>query len=119
MTDPTQTAIYVSQFAANRSSAHFRFPNEYHPERWLDDPEFKDDKLDVVQPFIMGVNVCIGRGLAWMEMRVTLAKLLWNFEWTVQEADGHAFEQSKAWHVWMKSYVYLQFSKRSTSSTAI
>ncbi|EMR65630.1 putative cytochrome p450 protein [Eutypa lata UCREL1] len=111
---PKETAIYVSQFAANRSSAHFRLPNEYHPERWLEDPEFKDDKLDAAQPFIMGVNVCIGRGLAWMEMRLTLAKMLWKFDWTINDGDGEAFEQSKAWHVWMKSYVHLQLLERGT-----
>ncbi|KAK4061968.1 uncharacterized protein Triagg1_10131 [Trichoderma aggressivum f. europaeum] len=111
---PKNTAIYVSQFAANRSSSYFRLPNEYHPERWLDDAKFKDDKLDAVQPFILGVNVCIGRGLAWMEMRVTLAKLLWQFDWTIDGDGGKAFEQSKAWHVWMKSYVHLQLLERGS-----
>lgn len=104
----------MSQYAANRCSSHFRLPNEYHPERWLNDPEFKDDNLDVVQPFIMGVNVCIGRGLAWMEMRVTLAKLLWEFDWIINDGEGEEFEHSKAWHVWVKSYVHLQFLKRGT-----
>lgn len=104
----------MSQFAANRSSSYFRLPNEYHPERWLDDAKFKDDKLDAVQPFILGVNVCIGRGLAWMEMRVTLAKLLWQFDWTIDGDGGKAFEQSKAWHVWMKSYVHLKLLERGT-----
>ncbi|KAK8061803.1 Cytochrome P450 monooxygenase 1 [Apiospora phragmitis] len=86
------------------------------PQRWLGDPEFKDDELDAVQPFLMGVNVCIGRGLAWMEMRLTLARLLWEFDWTINEADGEAFERSKAWHVWMKSPVHLQVSKRDPRS---
>lgn len=80
----------------------------------MDDPEFKDDKLDAVQPFIMGVNVCIGRGLAWMEMRLTLAKLLWEFDWTINDGEEAAFEQSKAWHVWTKSYVHLQLHERSS-----
>ncbi|KAM7200691.1 Cytochrome P450 monooxygenase sdnF [Naviculisporaceae sp. PSN 640] len=112
---PKGTAIYVSQFAANRSSSYFHLPNEYHPERWLPEntpEEFRNDKLDAVQPFIMGVNVCIGRGLAWMEMRVTLAKLLWHFDWTVRSGDGDAFEQAKAWHVWTKSHVYLEMHER-------
>ncbi|KUL83816.1 hypothetical protein ZTR_06623 [Talaromyces verruculosus] len=115
---PKETAIYVSQYAANRSSSHFRLPNEYRPERWLEGSDFKDDRLEAVQPFIMGVNACIGRGLAWMEMRVTLAKLLWKFDWVVNEGDGDAFEQSKAWHVWVKSYVHLEFSKRGTLDRA-
>lgn len=60
----------------------------------------------------MGVNVCIGRGLAWMEMRLTLAKLLWHFDWMVRDGDGDAFEKAKAWHVWTKSHVYLVIRER-------
>lgn len=49
-----------------------------------------------------------------MEMRVTLAKLLWEFDWIINDGEGEEFEHSKAWHVWVKSYVHLQFLKRGT-----
>ncbi|KAI0487173.1 cytochrome P450 [Xylaria cf. heliscus] len=111
---PKNTAIYVSQFAQNRHSSHFHLANEYHPERWLNDPKFQNDKLDLVQPFIMGVNVCIGRGLAWMEMRVILAKMLWNFDWTIDAKDREPFEKSKAWHVWTKNPVQIKLLSRGS-----
>ncbi|KAI3318955.1 cytochrome P450 [Xylariaceae sp. AK1471] len=111
---PKNTAIYVSQFAQNRHSSHFHLPDEYHPERWLNDAKFQNDKLDMVQPFIMGVNVCIGRGLAWMEMRVILAKMLWNFDWTIDKKDREPFEKAKAWHVWMKNPVQIKLLPKGT-----
>ncbi|KAF2964329.1 hypothetical protein GQX73_g9249 [Xylaria multiplex] len=111
---PKNTAIYVSQFAQNRHSSHFHLADEYHPERWLNDPRFKNDSLELVQPFIQGVNVCIGRGLAWMEMRVILAKMLWNFDWTIEVKDREPFEKAKAWHVWMKNPVHIKLLPRGT-----
>lgn len=62
----------------------------------------------------MGVNVCIGRGLAWMEMRVILAKMLWNFDWTIDAKDREPFEKAKAWHVWMKNPVQINLLPRGT-----
>jgi len=60
----------------------------------------------------MGVNVCIGRSLAWMEMRIIIAKMLWNFDWTMDKSDGELFENAKAWHVWVKSTLHLNLSQR-------
>ncbi|KAI1258581.1 cytochrome P450 [Xylariaceae sp. FL1019] len=111
---PKGTAIYVSQYAANHNAAYFHLPNDFHPERWLGDPNFANDKLETVQPFIMGINVCIGRGLAWMEMRVILAKMLYNFDWTIEQRDGEAFERAKAWHVWMKNPVQMKLLPKGT-----
>ncbi|KAI0534905.1 cytochrome P450 [Xylaria digitata] len=111
---PKNTAIYVSQFAQNRHSSHFHLADEYHPERWLNDSRFKNDSLELVQPFIQGVNVCIGRGLAWMEMRVILAKMLWNFDWTIDVKDREPFEKAKAWHVWMKNPVQIKLLPKGT-----
>jgi cytochrome P450 len=105
----SQTSVYVSQHAANHHSSHFHLPREYHPERWLGDPAFSNDKLDAVQPFIMGTNVCIGRSMAWMEMRVILAKMLWDFDFTVDEQlDGQELEREKAYHLGVKGPLHIR-----------
>jgi cytochrome P450 len=62
----------------------------------------------------MGVNVCIGRSLAWMEMRVIMAKMLWNFDWTMDKNDGEAFEKAKAYHVWVKNSLHIKLLQRGT-----
>lgn len=47
-----------------------------------------------------------------MEMRVIMAKMLWNFDWTISQSDGESFEKAKAWHVWMKNPLHIKLSKR-------
>ena len=42
---------------------------------------FRDDDLEANQPFGLGPWTCIGRNIAWMELRLIVAKLLWHFDW--------------------------------------
>lgn len=71
----------------------FRDPNLFHrskeflPERWLEDSEnpespFFNDRRDVVTPFSLGPRNCMGKNLAWAEMRLVLSKVLWTFDVT-------------------------------------
>lgn len=41
----------------------------------------------MVQPFTIGPRACLGQNLAWAEMRLILAKLVWMFDFAVIE--GH------------------------------
>lgn len=64
---------------------NFHRANEYIPERWLSEadggsPEFANDDKAVFQPFSTGPRNCIGRNLAYAEMRVVMARLLFNFD---------------------------------------
>lgn len=56
-----QTIVSVPHWAASHAHANFREPDEYHPERWLHDPAYKNDKLNVVQPFNFGPRDCLGK----------------------------------------------------------
>lgn len=58
---PEGTTIGVNHMAMYRSEAHFKHANEFHPERWLGDPEFKDDHLDALEPFSTGPRNCLGK----------------------------------------------------------
>ncbi|KAJ2998876.1 hypothetical protein NUW58_g188 [Xylaria curta] len=51
---PQDTSVAVWQLAAYYSSRNFTRPEEFHPERFLGDPEFAKDDLDVLQPFSVG-----------------------------------------------------------------
>lgn len=46
---PGDVSIGVMQFATYRSSKNFTKPYEFRPERWLNDPEFKNDNLNAVE----------------------------------------------------------------------
>lgn len=73
--------VAVPPWVSTHSPLNFRDPYEFRPERWLDEEnEFSNDRLNASLPFGTGPRVCIGRNLAYMEMRLICAHLLWNFD---------------------------------------
>jgi len=61
--------------------AHFTKPEEFRPERWLDDRPASDAHVPgASMPFGSGPRICPGRSLALLEMRVVLATLVRNFD---------------------------------------
>ncbi|KAK1545892.1 hypothetical protein CPAR01_03394 [Colletotrichum paranaense] len=77
---PEKTRVSVPQFPANHSPRNFKDPEAFIPERWIPGPEYEPNTKEVVQPFSIGPRNCIGINLAWHEMRLILAKTLWNFD---------------------------------------
>ena len=61
---PEGTVIGVHHLSTYRMESHFKHAHEFHPERWLDDPEFKDDHLDAMEVFSTGPRNCLGKNLA-------------------------------------------------------
>ncbi|KAK2609494.1 hypothetical protein N8I77_002991 [Diaporthe amygdali] len=78
---PAGTTVAVPPWVSTHSPLNFHNPYEFRPERWLgEESEFSNDRLNASLPFGTGPRVCIGRNLAYMEMRLISAHLLWNFD---------------------------------------
>ena len=96
----TQTVVSVYQVAAYSASSNFSHPEQFVPERWLatNDPEYPDwatsDQIEVFEPFSTGPRNCIGKNLAYAEMKLLLARFLWRFNFTVLD-DAFIFEQQR------------------------
>ena len=75
-----QTKLGIWQYALYHSPSKFLYPDRFVPDRWLDDPLFENDCKELHQPFSYGPRNCIGMNLAYIEMRLILARLVWNFE---------------------------------------
>lgn len=58
---PEGTAVGVHHLSTYRNEDLFHKADEFHPERWLGDVEFKDDKLDAFEPFSVGPRNCLGK----------------------------------------------------------
>lgn len=63
---PPNTSVSVSHWAASHSAANWHRPDDFLPERWLDeashsDSPFRNDKRDSSQPFSLGPRSCLGR----------------------------------------------------------
>lgn len=80
----------VRIFAVNRSEKYFHKPDNFIPERWLPQgersSEFDADRLTASKPFSVGFHSCLGKPLAWLEMRLIITRLLWAFD--LAEEDG-------------------------------
>lgn len=82
---PGGTSVAVGGWAASHCPDNFRDCDKFVPERWLD-KAYDTDHKKAAQPFSLGPRGCIGRHLSYMEMRLILGRLLWNFD--VESVDG-------------------------------
>lgn len=60
----SQSLVGVWQYSANHSPRNFTYPDEFRPDRWLDDrdqKEYEHDHGDAMQPFSVGPRDCVGR----------------------------------------------------------
>ncbi|KAJ8117026.1 hypothetical protein OPT61_g1678 [Boeremia exigua] len=114
---PSGTRVGVHQLAAYHSSSNFHDAKGFHPERWLheeySEPSslFYNDRRDVHKPFSYGRRDCIGRNLAFLEMRLILALLLWNFDLTLDEGMDQWHIQ-KIFGLWEKPELKVHLRKR-------
>lgn len=77
---PPGTHIGTSLYAMMRNSRHFDCPDNFNPERWLSHCQSKILNLEGFEPFGIGPRSCIGRNLAEIELKMTLARTLYNYD---------------------------------------
>ncbi|KAH8664712.1 benzoate 4-monooxygenase cytochrome P450 [Xylariales sp. PMI_506] len=106
---PGGATVSTNPLAASHSADNFADPLEFRPERWIEPSE--QDVLAASQPFSLGPRGCIGRNLAWMEMRCTLAKLIWTYDFELVDPalDWHA--QSQMHTLWIKPALFVRATK--------
>ena len=69
-----------------RSKRYFHEPLGFRPQRWLPsshplyEAKFANDDVNGLYSFSLGPRVCIGKGMAWMQGRLFMAKVLWMFD---------------------------------------
>ncbi|KAI9172649.1 Cytochrome P450 monooxygenase 1 [Paramyrothecium foliicola] len=99
---PEGTSMSVWQLAINHRPDYWTEPYEYIPERWTGkDERFINDKLDAMQPFSIGPRNCIGRNLAYAEMRLILARILFDFDMSLAE-DSRDWMKQDCYSLWDK-----------------
>jgi cytochrome P450 len=98
----------------------FHQASAFHPERFLpgaktdpNSPFYKDD-LAAVQAFSVGPRSCVGKPLAWAELRLLLARVVWAFDLRQADTvDGVVdWESQMTWTVVEKKAFDVQFGVR-------
>ncbi|KAE8385502.1 hypothetical protein ETB97_006995 [Aspergillus alliaceus] len=100
---PGGMGVGVARFATTQDPSMFFESDRFHPERWFEsakDPSspFYHDARGCFQSFLVGPGACLGRNLAYHEMRTIMARILWRF-------DLELCSESKGWVKGQKSYV--------------
>jgi cytochrome P450 len=99
---PENTAVCVSAIAAAHSERNFKDPDAFVPERWMGDPLYANDNAAAVQPFSFGPRNCLGKNLAYAEMRLILAKMIWTFEMELEAKSKDWIKQCRVMTLWDK-----------------
>ncbi|CAG9975461.1 unnamed protein product [Clonostachys byssicola] len=109
---PPDTILGIWQWPMYHSPEHFLEPESFIPERWLDDPRFVNDRKEAFQPFSFGPRKCLGRNLAFAEMRLILARIIWNFDLSVDPRSEDWLQKNESFSLWKKPDLYIYFSPR-------
>ncbi len=114
----------------NYSSNNFTEPEKFIPERWLAGDEYRGQIFDkrrqnALQPFSVGPRNCIGKkcvsapqpnsvivkglvllttgnSLAYVEMRLILARLVWSYDLALADEASESFLDCPAFSLWLK-----------------
>ncbi|KAI3324168.1 putative P450 monooxygenase [Xylariaceae sp. AK1471] len=98
---PGDVVVGVTIYAACNSPLNFHSPLDFVPERWTgEDPTYQNDARDAAQYFSVGPRDCLGRNLAYVEMKLVMAKLLWHFDLEQRFPDN--WGDQRAYLVWEK-----------------
>ncbi|KAF2833080.1 cytochrome P450 [Ophiobolus disseminans] len=89
---PGDMIVQIPPFALHRDPRHFVRPEEFVPERWLDRPELVLRKEAFI-PFATGPYNCAGKGLAMMELRSVVSRVVNEFDVKVLEG----FDEREYW----------------------
>ncbi|KAL1998567.1 hypothetical protein VTN02DRAFT_5958 [Thermoascus thermophilus] len=103
---PGWTAVGVHVLSATRSAQNFHAPERFLPERWLGPSApaspFRHDRRGASQPFGTGPRACLGKSLAYHEMRLILARILWGFDLELCGGAAEAWDRQRVYTLWEK-----------------
>ena len=92
---PVGTDIGVPHYAIHHNDVYYPEPFMFRPERWIEDSSFtvklggsSNSALAIAQSafcaFGVGRTSCVGRSLAYQEMSIILARIVWLYEIRLQ-----------------------------------
>ncbi|KAF1847369.1 benzoate 4-monooxygenase cytochrome P450 [Cucurbitaria berberidis CBS 394.84] len=103
---PEGMVVSTSPVGASLDPANFSEPFTFKPKRWL--TESPKDVLEASQPFSLGARGCLGKSLGWMEMRTTLAKILWTFDMEFADPVPDWHGDSRMYTLWSKPQLHVR-----------
>ncbi|KAI0200638.1 isotrichodermin C-15 hydroxylase [Astrocystis sublimbata] len=100
---PENIFVETQHWSVNHSEDNWADPWQFKPERFLGTSEEAlraGNKLEALQAFSVGPRNCIGRNLAYAEMRVILARLIFDFDMKLDKGAGDWIGKQKSYTLW-------------------
>lgn len=76
---PAGIVVGTPHYTIHHNAEYYPDPFAYRPERWLGEGDVALAQ-SAFCPFSIGPRGCIGKGLAYIEMTITLARTLWLYD---------------------------------------
>lgn len=108
---PEGTTVANENYSMALDPRFWADPVSFRPERWLGEGFAGDDKR-ASQPFSSGPRGCLGINLAYMEMRISVAKLLWAFDLELASEVPDWNSACKNYILWKKPDLNVKFHPR-------
>lgn len=113
------TMLGVWQYSVYHNPSKFRLPDSFIPERWLEESKgFENDDKNLVQNFSYGPRNCIGMNLAYAEMRLILARIIFNYDISLTPESRTWAEGQKVFFFWKKPPLWTYYKPRNASGAA-
>ena len=82
---PAGYDVGTSMYAIHHKELYYPDSYNFHPERWISGPDGPSQEAVELahrawNPFSLGPRGCVGRGLAMMELSLTLARVILRFD---------------------------------------
>ncbi|TQS33634.1 hypothetical protein Golomagni_06013, partial [Golovinomyces magnicellulatus] len=129
------TEVGIYQWAVNHDEEFFFDAHKFDPDRCLHrasvikesedgvlDEDFDksnivkkyaNDRMDVLNPFLIGPRNCIGQNLAYAEMRLILARLAFRFDFELCEESKDWLRGQKNFLLWEKPDMFVRLKERA------
>ncbi|KAE8147306.1 cytochrome P450 [Aspergillus avenaceus] len=98
---PAGTDCGTPTYSIHRQPQYYRQPETFVPERWIEGAtcqtasdawQTRKEDIEIARkafcPFSIGPRGCIGKGMAFMEMRLTVARLMFLFDMELADRKG-------------------------------
>lgn len=100
-----QTKLSLMGYAMYRSEHNFKQADAFVPERWLSWNGYDD--RSAYEPFSLGPRNCIGKNLAQAELKIILARTIFNFDFALPaDRRKHDGDNKMGWR-WDDQRIYM------------
>ncbi len=110
---PEGVEVSSANWQLGHDPRYWKDPWSFKPERWIG--EGCGDKTNVYYPFGYGPRSCIGEALAYMELRIILASMVFAYDWEWVNTELDWFKSIRFYGMWEKPAVIVKFHPRNES----